>query len=113
MAHHEDDDLAEDTRTVLARRRLDTARAAAKGHPRVFIVQEPLKRFPGGIVKERINYDTLRPYGELKFIFGWTELKPRDYEDTTRMVAKLRQELATFTDDDALVCLGNPLLRKD
>jgi hypothetical protein len=77
--------------------------------PRVFVVQEPLKRFPDG-VRPRIDYNTLRPYGELRFIFAWRELKDDDLSNTAPLVAKLRDALDDFTDDDALVCLGNPAL---
>lgn len=77
--------------------------------PRVFIVQEPLKRFPGG-VKPRIDYKTLEPYGELTFIFNWGELKDDDLSDTRPLVAKLRHALHDFNDHDWLVCLGNPAL---
>jgi hypothetical protein len=81
----------------------------AQKTPRVFIVQEPLKRFPDG-VRPRIDYNTLTPYGELQFIFAWRELKDNDLSNTAPLMRKLRQALRDFHDHDALVCLGNPAL---
>jgi hypothetical protein len=77
---------------------------------RVFVVQEPLKRV-GDSVKPRIDYDTLTPYGEIKFLFEWSELKDDDVlENTAALIWKLRASLHNFTDEDYIVCLGNPAL---
>jgi hypothetical protein len=85
------------------------ATAVAQTTPRVFIVQEPLKRFPDG-VRPRIDYETLTPYGDLQFIFSWRELKDDDLSNTGPLMAKLRKALCNFRDEDYLVCLGNPAL---
>lgn len=78
--------------------------------PRVFVVQEPLKKTPNGVMP-RIDYSTLKPYGEMVIIFRWGELKDEEVmHDTTPLLEKLRDALQDFGDDDCLVCLGNPAL---
>jgi hypothetical protein len=78
--------------------------------PRVFVVQEPLKK-TNGIVVPRINYQTLTPYGEVRFLFQWGELKDDDaLENTAPLIWKLRAALHSFSDEDYIVPLGNPAL---
>ena len=78
---------------------------------KVFLVQEPLKRDERGEVVPRINYNTLRPYGDVEFLFEWGELKDADVlTDTDRYLDTLRDKLAEFCDDDYLVLMGNPAL---
>lgn len=77
---------------------------------RVFVVQEPLKRV-GRSVIPRIDYSTLTPYGEVRFLFSWGELRDEDVLDNpAQLIWKLRAALHSFDDDDYLVCLGNPAL---
>jgi hypothetical protein len=77
---------------------------------RVFLVQEPL-RMQGGIAVPRINYNTLKPYGEVHFLFQWGEVKDDDaMENTAPLIWKLRAKLHDFTNDDYIVPLGNPAL---
>lgn len=77
---------------------------------RVFVVQEPLKRV-GDQTVPRINYNTLTPYGEIKFLFTWGELRDDDrLENPAALIWKLRASLHNFRDDDYIVCLGNPAL---
>jgi hypothetical protein len=77
---------------------------------RVYIVQEPLRRTPNGVIP-RIDYSTLTPFGKLEFLFTWGEIKDEDaLLNTSRFVEQLRDRLDDFDDDDYLVCLGNPVL---
>jgi hypothetical protein len=77
---------------------------------RVFIVQEPLKKDPAsGLVVPRINYGTLRPYGDIQFLFQWGDFKDDDALDNAApIVWQLRAKLHDFRDDDYIVPLGNP-----
>lgn len=77
---------------------------------RVFLVQEPL-RMLGGVPVPRINYGTLKPYGDVKFLFQWGEVKDDDAMDNTApLIWKLRASLHDFNDFDYIVPLGNPAL---
>ncbi len=79
--------------------------------PRVYVVQEPLKRDERGEVVPRINYANFRPYGQHEFLFEWGELKDSDpLDDTSPYLDKLRDRLADFQDEDFLVLMGNPAL---
>jgi hypothetical protein len=76
--------------------------------PNVYVVQEPLRR-EGGIVVPRINYNTLTPYGEVRFLFQWGDFKDDDVlENTAPIIWRLRAALHSFGDDDFIVPLGNP-----
>lgn len=76
----------------------------------VYVVQEPLKK-ERGVVMPRIDYNTLTPYGNLKFLFSWGELKDEDaLENTAPLIWKLRAALSGFCDTDYIVPLGNPTL---
>lgn len=77
---------------------------------RVFLVQEPL-HIKDGVPVPRIGYHTLRPYGEVRFLFSWGELTDRtDLSDTHALLTEARRQLADFSDADYLVPMGNPVL---
>lgn len=77
---------------------------------RVFLVQEPL-RMEDGVPTPRINYRTLQPFGELRFLFTWGEIQDEDsLNDTAALLIKLRNSLHDFNDADYLVPIGNPAL---
>lgn len=77
---------------------------------RVFVVQEPLK-MEAGVPVPRINLGTLKPYGEVIFLFQWSDFKEDDaFEDSDSIVRELREKLEDFTDDDYIVPLGNPAM---
>jgi hypothetical protein len=79
--------------------------------PRVFIVQEPLRRSASGEVVPRIDYRTLAPYGDVKFLFAWGDLRDDEsLENPAAFLWRLRTLLRTYTSDDYLVLLGNPAL---
>lgn len=76
-----------------------------------YIVQEPLKRdAASGALVPRINYRTLKPYGELRILFQWDELKDGDQPDARALCERLRDLLCNFSDKDYIVPLGNPAL---
>lgn len=78
--------------------------------PRVFVVQEPLKKV-AGVVMPRIDYGTLTPYGDVKFLFQWSEGRDDTVmEETAPIIWKLRAALHDYTAQDYLVPLGNPVL---
>ncbi len=79
---------------------------------RVYLVQEPLFRDEKGIVRPRINYRTLRPYGTLHMLLPWSEASEKTdfHDDAASIVNTLRSQLAAFTDHDWIVPLGNPAL---
>jgi hypothetical protein len=77
---------------------------------RVFVVQEPLK-MEAGVPVPRINLGTLKPYGDVEFLFQWSDFKEDDaFEDTDAIVRQLREKLHDFCDDDYIVPLGNPAM---
>lgn len=78
---------------------------------RVFIVQEPLRRTDSGAVIPRIDYRTLEPYGEIKFLFAWGALRDEEsLENPAAFLWTLRRLLEGFSSEDYLVLLGNPAL---
>lgn len=77
---------------------------------RVFVVQEPLK-MEAGVPVPRINLGTLKPYGEVVFLFQWSDFKEDDaFEDPDAIVRELREKLEDYTDEDYIVPLGNPAM---
>jgi hypothetical protein len=76
----------------------------------VYLVQEPLKRDPDVTIVPKINYRTLKPYGDVRFLFQWDELKDDDTLNPHAMLERLRDLLCDFTDDDYIVPIGNPAL---
>lgn len=77
---------------------------------RAFVVQEPMK-MEAGVRVPRINLGTLKPYGEVVFLFQWSDFKEEDsFADTDDIVRDLREKLESFTDDDYIVPLGNPAM---
>lgn len=76
--------------------------------PRVFIIQEPLKMVDG-VAVPRINYGTLMPFGEVKFLYSWGEITDRmPLDNMTGYLARTRTALADFTDADYLAPMGHP-----
>lgn len=78
---------------------------------RVFVVQEPLKRV-GREVVARIPLHDLEAFGQIVYLFSWSELfRYRDAivgDISAALYQKLEDKLADFSDDDYLVPLGNP-----
>lgn len=81
--------------------------------PNVYVVQEPLRIGEGGVPVPRINYGTLTPYGTVKFLFSWGEITDDtrlDFEAMRAYMARAREALKDFSDDDYLVPMGHPAL---
>jgi hypothetical protein len=79
---------------------------------RVFVVQEPLRRTPNGVMP-RYDYATITPYGDMVFLFTWGQLKEEDCLAPSAMptlMRQLRERLADFSDNDYLLPVGNPAL---
>lgn len=77
---------------------------------RCYIVQEPL-HMVDGVPVPRIGYHTITPYGTIKFLFTWSELRHDDaLEETWPFLVRLHELLRNFNDNDYIVPLGNPTL---
>lgn len=77
---------------------------------RAFIVQEPLHMVNGAAVP-RIGYHTITPYGNIQFLFTWSEIKnDSSFADTERYLVRMYDTMHDFSDSDYLVPLGNPAL---
>lgn len=82
--------------------------------PRVFVIQEPLKRDGDGEIVSRFSLDPLRAFGEIEYVFSWSALRDvgmtPDHARIDALVWQARRVLADFSDDDFLVPVGNPAL---
>jgi len=73
-------------------------------------VQEPLHMVNGAAVP-RIGYHTITPYGNIQFLFTWSEIKNDSaFSDTERYLVRMHETMRDFSDADYLVPLGNPAL---
>lgn len=74
--------------------------------PRVFVVNEPLRRCEGGHGFERFfDLSPALEYGELVYLLPAGQLHAADM---AQYMATLRAGLADYTPDDALVPMGDP-----
>jgi hypothetical protein len=64
-----------------------------------------------GAAVPRIGYHTITPYGNIQFLFTWSEIKnDSSFADTERYLVRMYDTMHDFSDSDYLVPLGNPAL---
>ena len=79
----------------------------------VYVIQEPLRKDESGALVPRINYGTLTPFGTVRFVFSWGEIRddmPLGVKDMASYMARARDAMVDYTEADYIVPMGHPAL---
>lgn len=75
--------------------------------PRVFVIQEPMRRHPDHrTVELKYSLEPARQFGEIVILLGWTDT--HHPMDMSALSKKLADGLADYTQYDYLLASGNP-----
>lgn len=74
--------------------------------PTVYVTQDVLVRGPGGSYERRYDHSSALSFGNLKYVVNFSQTQAPPYI----LVETLRNALSSFTQDDYLLPVGDPVI---